>query len=141
MVFLKAQGLSHVEIAEKTGYTTVGVSNVLRQDWAQQQLLIEIKRAGRDEVSELLRGSAVDSIRTLLEIRDNPEAKNADRRSCADSLLDRFLGKAPQVVHNTHKNLEDLSDAELENIVRTERTATHSVGNPVRSDTGTAESV
>ena len=60
----------------------------------------ELKEAGINKISQLLEASAVDSVFTLLEIRDDRDAPKAVRRACADSLLDRWLGKP--TVHVSH---------------------------------------
>jgi hypothetical protein len=64
-----------------------------------------------DKVHAILQASALDSIYTILEIRDDPTAPKAVRRACADSLLDRFLGKP--TVHVEHDNPRAPSSPEL----------------------------
>lgn len=111
IVYLKARGLSNKEVAEKTGYTQAWVSQICRQPWFRIRLVQELREAGMDKVAKLLEASAVDSIFTLLEIRDDPTAPKAARRACADSLLDRWLGKP--TVHVEHDNPRMPSSPEL----------------------------
>jgi len=94
IVYLKSQGLSNREVAERTGYSEQWVSQITRQPWFRLRLVHELKEAGLDKVAELLRSSALDSVWTLIDLRDDSNAPKAVRRACADSLLDRFLGRA-----------------------------------------------
>lgn len=121
IVYLKARGLSNKEVADKTGYTQAWVSQITRQPWFRLRVVQELKEAGMDQVSQLLKGSVVDSIFTLLEIRDDEEAPRAVRRACADSLLDRWLGKATVHVQQTSDRIPSTPeisqvDAELQQI-------------------------
>ena len=102
-ILLKAQGLSNKEIAERLGLSAIHVGNILRQPWARKRLVEEIQRSGRDEIQALLAGSAVDSINTLIELRDDDEVENSVRKAAADSLLDRFLGKPTQRVESKNE--------------------------------------
>ncbi len=96
--YLKAQGKSNKEIAELTGFTYPWVSQMLRQPWARQRILQLIKEAGGDEVTTLLQSTTTDSIYTLIDVRDDPKAKPAERTTAANALLDRVLGKPLQRV-------------------------------------------
>ena len=111
IVYLKARGLSNKEVAEKTGYTPMWVGQICRQPWFRLRLVQELREAGLDKVARLLESSALDSIFTILEIRDDPTAPKAVRRACADSLLDRFLGKP--TVHVEHEGSRMPSSPEL----------------------------
>jgi hypothetical protein len=93
IVYLKAKGLSNKEVADRTGYTQAWICQLCRQPWFRLRLVSELKEAGLDQVTEILRSSVVDSIFTILEIRDDETAPKAVRKACADSLLDRWLGK------------------------------------------------
>lgn len=110
IVYLKAQGMSNNEIAEKTHYTYQWVSQVTRQPWFRLRLTQELKEAGIDQVSAALRSSALDSVFTLIDLRDDPSTPRAVRRSCADSLLDRFLGKAVQKIETGEQKLPRTSE-------------------------------
>lgn len=114
MCFLKAQGFSNTEIAEKTGYGNVQVGQVLRQPWAAKRVIEEIQKAGRDEVEILLKGEARASVERLVMERDNAP-KASDRISAADKLLDRLYGKPNQAISLTAKVAvsNDMSDAQL----------------------------
>lgn len=109
MIWLKARGSSNAEIAAQTGFTLAWVGQVLRQPWARQRLREELDKAGRDELSTLIKASAVDSVYTLIELRDNDNVPSAVRRASADSLLDRYLGKPTQRVETNHVETLDTS--------------------------------
>lgn len=112
IIFLKAQGLSNVEIAERTGNSGPWVGQVLRQPWARQRLLEELDSLGRDAARELLAGQCVDSILTAVDLRDNPKTPAGVRLAAANSLLDRHLGKPVQHVESTSHKGMDLSNVE-----------------------------
>lgn len=116
IVFLKAQGLSNKEIAERTGFTTMMVGYTLKQPWARERLLREIEQTGRDGVHELLKGSVEDSVLTLIEVQNDEKAKHSDRLAAANSILDRFFGKPTQRVESKNVNIrataEEVSELE-----------------------------
>lgn len=131
MILLKAQGLSNTEIAKKLGCTGPWVSQVLRQPWARQRLLDELNQAGRPVIQSLLAGEAVNSIMTLIEVRDNASAKPSERAGAANSLLDRYLGKPVAIVeqHNiTEPTSKDVDELDRE-LVRLEQEAKMLKGN------------
>ena len=101
IVYLKAQGLSNKEVAEKTGLTQPWISQLCRQPWFRLKLVQELKEAGIDQISSVLKSSALDSVHTLIDLRDDPTTPKAVRRACADSLLDRYLGKAVTKIEST----------------------------------------
>lgn len=100
IVYLKAQGLSNKEVALKTGYTQAWVSQITRQPWFRLRLVQELREAGIDQIQQLLKSNALDSIFTLVDLRDDPQAPKSVRKSAADSLLDRYLGKPTQKFEN-----------------------------------------
>lgn len=96
IVYLKAQGFSNKEVAIKMGYTQAWISQITRQPWFRLRLVQELREAGVDQIQQVLKANALDSIFTLVDLRDDPQAPKAVRKSAADSLLDRYLGKATQ---------------------------------------------
>lgn len=105
IVFLKAQGMSNKEVSERTGFTTVMIGYVLKQPWARVRLLQEITEMGRDGMAEILKGAAVDSVLTLLDVRDSEKSRPSDKIAAANSLLDRYLGKPTQRVESINTNV------------------------------------
>jgi hypothetical protein len=53
------------------------------------------------EVRTLLQEQVAKNIEVLTTIRDNPDAKDADRIACIKELNDRALGRAPQAVEHS----------------------------------------
>lgn len=100
--YLKAQGKSYTEISKVTGYTIPWLSQLCRQPWAQARIVEQIKEAGGDAVKRVLEGEVLNSLTTLVEIRDDEEVKGSTRVAAANSLLDRHLGKAIARVEATH---------------------------------------
>ena len=125
LLYMKAQGLSNRRIAEESGYTEAWMSQLFRQPWAQARLLEILNETGVSEVTGLLRSAAADSVVTLIRLRDDEGINPSVRRASADSLLDRYLGKATQPIADvTDKDkLKEMSDADLERIAASGRTA------------------
>ena len=96
IVYLKAQGFSNKEVSDKTGYTQPWVSQITRQPWFRLRLVQELREAGVDQIQQVLKSNALDSIFTLVDLRDDPQAPKSVRKAAADSLLDRYLGKPTQ---------------------------------------------
>ena len=98
LLWMKAQGASNREIAQQSGYTQPWISQLMRQPWAQQRLVEFMSEAGMDVVQQTLKAAAPDSVFTLIALRDDTATPPAVRRSAADSLLDRYLGKPHQSI-------------------------------------------
>ena len=49
-----------------------------------------------EEFRELAQTHSIDALKTVVEILQNPNTKDADRLRAADMILDRALGKPPQ---------------------------------------------
>lgn len=110
IIFLKAQGLSNREIAERSGFTPTMIGYTLKQPWARRRLLREIETTGRDGVHELLKGSVEDSVLTLIDVQNDEKAKASDRMAAANSILDRFFGRPTQKVETTNLNIKATAD-------------------------------
>jgi hypothetical protein len=114
VIYLSAQGHNVSEIAAITGYTTVTVSNVLRQPWASQRVVDEMARSGKAGVEYVIQGAARKAVDRLITECDNMAARPAERISAADKLLDRCYGKPNQpITHSQGVDLNALSDAEI----------------------------
>lgn len=110
IVYLKAQGHSNKEIADRTGYTQAWISQLTRQPWFRLRLVQELKEAGVDAIESVLKSTALDSVFTLVDLRDDNSAPKAVRAACANSLLDRFRGKPVQTVQHEEKRLPKTSE-------------------------------
>jgi hypothetical protein len=118
IIFLKAEGYSNLEIAEKTGMSAVAISNIIRQPWAQRQILDIIHSKGGDAVSQLLNGAAADAVQRLIIEKDNMDARSSERTAAADKILDRIFGKPNQPLQYSSIDPKKMSDEELEAILR-----------------------
>jgi len=119
IIYLKAEGFSNKEIAEKVGFSSLAVSNLLRQPWAQEAVLRIIQENGGDAVQTLLNGAALDAVQRLITEMDNEStATSRDRVTAADKLLDRLYGKPNQPIEHRQSNLTEMSDEELEALAR-----------------------
>jgi predicted transcriptional regulator len=122
---LKAKhGLSNREIARVLGYTDPWVSQLFRQPWAKERVLKEMNASGGDAIAALLEAEAVNSLFTVIDIRDDPGAPKAVRGAMANSILDRFCGKPTQKIESevTVRNAKDIEavDRELEELKKEE---------------------
>ena len=113
MVNMLAAGYTVAEISKATGYCVNTVSNAVKQPHARQYLIQEAKKSVQQEIKAILEQEAIPSLQVLTAVRDNPNARTADRTAAANSLLDRFLGKAAQPIVTTEKPIETLTDDEL----------------------------
>jgi hypothetical protein len=116
IIYLKAEGYSNIEIADKLGWTPAGVANIVKQPWAAKRIVDVIHEKGGDMVQQLLQGAAVDMVQQLIT-----EAQHAgcsrDRIVAADKVLDRIYGKPNQsIVHHKGTDLNTLSDEQLATI-------------------------
>ncbi len=117
ITFLAAQGYSYVEIAQQLGMSPPAVGYIVKQEWAQKEILEQIHKHGGDAVAETLRANALPSVMKLVELRDSEESTAEVQRKSANDLLDRLYGKAPQPIVHSNEKLDELSDAELQEIV------------------------
>jgi len=102
ILFLKAHGLSNIEVAEMVGMTPVGVGLVTRQEWFREALVELMNETGVDGVKELIKGAAMDSVMKIITLRDTAQSE-AVQRDCAFDLMDRYLGKAVQPIGESGK--------------------------------------
>lgn len=130
ILFLKAQGLSNTEIAQRTGFQVAWIGQVLRQPWARQRLVEELQSAGVDAIQATVKAAALDSVWRLIDERDNKDAKPSERIAAANSLLDRYLGKPvahieskSDVVHHDAGSVEEI-DRRLAELQREEQRLT-----------------
>ena len=110
-IYLAAQGLSQTEIAERLGHDHSWVSQVLRQPWARERLVAEIRKAGNDGIEAILKGAAIDSTLKLITLRDTADSEQV-QLAAADKLLDRYLGKPTQHIEQKSKVSFDSADVD-----------------------------
>lgn len=119
IMFLRAQGKNSMEIAKITGYSYQWVLQVSRQPWFKKRLIETIQEAGGNAVDKFVQGEVLPSLMTLVEVRDNPDAKEASRVAAANAILDRGLGKPMQhiqteVIKSATEAQSEMSDIERE---------------------------
>lgn len=117
IIFLAAQGLSYVEIAQQLGITPVCVQYVVKQDWAQEEILKQIHDNGGEAVAVVLQQQALPSVMKLIELRESEKVAAEVQRKAANDLLDRIFGRPNQPVTHRSEDLQEMSDAELQAIV------------------------
>lgn len=98
MCYMLAGGKSRKEIAEATGYDYGAVCQIVRQPWFRKRFLNLVKEAGADEVQAFIKAETLNSLDTLVQVRDNAATPPAVRVASAKELLDRALGKSVQHV-------------------------------------------
>jgi hypothetical protein len=118
IIMMAASGLTYKEIADSLGKSYVHVQTIVKQDWARDQILQEIERAGREPVRQLLQNAAFEAAERLVAIAENAESEETKRKANND-ILDRVFGKATNIVQVQTKQASDLSDDELAAIVST----------------------
>ena len=70
----------------------------------------------RRDVVDLFKSERINSLATLMEIRDNPEAPAAARVQCARDILDRTLGKPVQRIETAGEVTSSDPVAEVERL-------------------------
>jgi hypothetical protein len=115
LVFLYAQGLSTKEIYLQLGgqwdsernlpisspdarYSYQHLHTIRRQAWFQTKLVEYMEKCGEDVVRAKLKAELMPSIDKVIAIRDDVDAPKQLQLKAAESLIDRFLGKAVQQV-------------------------------------------
>lgn len=119
MCYLKAEGKSAKEISLIMDVAEPTVHTVLKQPWAQAQILELIDKAGRSRVDTLLQGAGIGALQRLIVEMDNEASGTANSRiTAADKILDRLFGK-PNQPYSEHQevDLDSLSDEDLAKIV------------------------
>lgn len=113
ILYLKAQGLSNQDIATKTGYGYQWVCQIVRQPWFRKAFVDMVEDAGKDATEEFLKGETLNSLHVLVEVRDNPNAKDAARVAAANAVLDRALGKPTQHIKTERLGTSDTAQDEM----------------------------
>ena len=113
-LWMKAQGASNREIARESGYTESWISQLFRQPWAQAKLVEMLRESGKgvlEQTLAIIQSEAINSVQTLVEIRDDTDAPKAVRRACSVDLIEQFLGKPKQHVDVVQSDkAEDVSE-------------------------------
>ena len=92
---LYAHGTSGSQIARELEKTPQAVSNLIRQPFFQERVAGIMAETSRDFM-ELFRAERVNTLATLVAIRDDPRTPASVKAMVCKDLLDRSLGKAVQ---------------------------------------------
>jgi AcrR family transcriptional regulator len=94
---LFAKGATTInEVAETVGVNRATVRNLLKQPWFQKRVTDLMLEYGAKDIMALFKAESMNSLITLVELRDNEKAPSAVRRASAVDILDRALGKPLQ---------------------------------------------
>ena len=114
IILMKAAAMSNKEIANAIGWTAQAVMYVVKQPWAQEQILKEIESAGREPVMQLLHTAAFESAERLIEIARNAEGEEC-RRKANNDILNRVLGMPNQKIEtSTAADASKLTEKEID---------------------------
>ncbi len=102
--------MSTTEIATALQVSADQVRLLFKQPWFQEQYNALVSSRADSFYDQLLEGEDVNSLLTLVEIRDDTRQKGATRAQCAFDILDRMKGKAVQRTLSVSSNLKQTSD-------------------------------
>lgn len=102
--------MSTTDIASTLQVSADQVRVLFKQKWFQEQYNALVSQRADSFYEQLLQGEDVNSLLTLVELRDNPNVKSATRASCAFDILDRMKGKAIQRTLSVSSSLKQTSD-------------------------------
>ena len=116
VLLLKMQGLTNIEIEERTGYTRVHIATIVKQPWAQAYMSQNMHLAGMDQVIHTLKGSALKAAKRLEEEIDNEDTGDARSRIAASKIvIQQIYGAAAvNVTHHVADDPDKASDAEID---------------------------
>lgn len=100
MAYMYASGATIRRIAEETGYSETQVSAITRQDWFKSHVVVIQHNEFHDDVGRILRAGAQEAVMAMRELATNAVSESVRQKAAAD-LLDRFRGKATQIVHHS----------------------------------------
>lgn len=116
MAILKASGLSNVEIAELTGFTTPAVGLIVKQPWAEQFILEKMHGTG-DKAMQRLHAAADECAKRLIDLAATAQNEECKRKANND-VLDRRYGRPNQPYTVQTKQANELADSELAKIAQ-----------------------
>lgn len=105
------------EVAETLQVSADQVGRLVRQPWFQEQYNALVSARADSLYDQLIEGEDVNSLLTLVELRDNPNVKSATRAMCATDILDRLKGKSVQrtlSISSTIKQTSDIDEMKAE---------------------------
>lgn len=122
--YLKAQGMTNVEIAKQTGYTASYISQVIRLPWVSHLIIEEIRKNGQDAVQATLESNVLETVQFIIDTVHNEKAATRDRIAAAKEHLNRVYGMPTQpILHKEEVDMDSLPDSELARIANRGRVA------------------
>lgn len=100
MAYMYASGATIRRIAEETNYSEAQVSSITRQDWFKAHVVVIQHNEFHDDVGRILRAGAQEAVMAMRELATSAVSESVRQKAAAD-LLDRFRGKATQIVHHS----------------------------------------
>lgn len=101
--YMLLAGRSNVEISKAADVTPAQVTFLRAQRWFQELIATLANDTGQD-ILGVVRGEALASVQTLVEIRNDDNAPSSVRRAAAKDLLEFAVGKAVQRTINENHN-------------------------------------
>lgn len=83
-------------ISEACDVCYKSVLDLAKNPWWQETVNEIMAKNGAQDVMDLFKAEQVNSLVTLIEIRDNDKVPSAVRRASAVDILDRYMGKPTQ---------------------------------------------
>ena len=115
---LAARGMKSVDIAKQLGITNVAVCYTINSELGQQKLKVLQDQASADTIDIIkeFANLAPVAVEVLEEVLTDPTAKNADRLSAADKILNGagFARKQSVEINVHHVTDEEIQAAKLE---------------------------
>lgn len=100
-------------VAASCGVTQAAVSTLLKNPWFQKTVIQLMEDANGPSVLDLFKAEQINSLLTLVEIRDDAKAPSNTRRQSAVDILDRAMGKPIQRIEsdNTVRSGDPIQEA------------------------------
>lgn len=115
--YLFAAGRDRNEVATAVEKSPAQVGTLMHQEWFQVLVTQLLAEDGKD-ITELFNSEAMNSLNTVVEIRDNIENSSTVRLSAALSILDRApsVGKPIQRIETSRRPTTSDPVAEVERL-------------------------
>lgn len=116
MAYAVACGRSRLDLTEDTGYPFEEIVKVTNGQKFQEVVGEFIQQQGEDQAQKRLESAVMDSIATLVKLRDNPTVKDVVRLQASIYILNRVKGTPSQFIVTERRSSQDPQDelAEIE---------------------------
>lgn len=113
-----AAGMSSKEVAEANDVSLVTIASLLRTPWFQELVTTLMAENGGNDIMAMFKAEQINSLQTVVEIRDNEKVPAVTRLAAARDILDRGLGKPLQRVEQSNSPTSGDPVAEVERLER-----------------------